>query len=166
MHAIPFTADLIADVQTFDCGSERWSIEVSEWLKGRPEGDCSLSSIKKGTDVWLYKDADELIGFGSLGTTFWKWPTPNGPKTQIGIIPACAVQTQFQHKPDGVPREERYSYLIMGDLIQCARDNGYGILGLFVESENGRARSFYTKLGFTALPDDGKPYIRMFVDLK
>src|SRR5208282_3011519 len=73
---IPFTADLLGHVQTFDCGNEVYQIEVSDWIKN--VGPYAVIGCMKrwGTKVWLYTTGEgDLIGFGSVGSTNWNWET-------------------------------------------------------------------------------------------
>jgi len=74
-----------------------------------------------GTKVWLYEtEADELVGFGSLGVTHWRWDNPKkGQWTPIYIIPFFGVRKTFWEQPPG-PKSERYSRRIFEDLLYKA----------------------------------------------
>jgi ribosomal protein S18 acetylase RimI-like enzyme len=159
LQAIPFTADLLATVQAFDCGSEPWELEVSDWIK-RPAGqDGAVDALARGTSVWLYvNDAGELVGFGSLAKTEQRWPAAKDPKVAASIIPWVAVDRRFWGQPPGPP-EERYASQILDDLISKAlltRDER-PLLVLYVHVNNQRAIAFYQRpyFGFVELH---KPY--------
>jgi ribosomal protein S18 acetylase RimI-like enzyme len=162
-----FSPSLLTDVEGFSCGNEPWQIEVAQWIQDTAGSDCALRSMEeRGTEVWLYRTPEgELVGYGSLGMTKWKWPAPNGPRETVSIIPYVGVQSKFHGEPKGASPNERYAYQIMGDLISKARRRGTKILGLFVDKKNARATAFYTRVGFQSLPDDDGQYARMFLDL-
>jgi GNAT superfamily N-acetyltransferase len=163
----PFSADLLPEVQGFHCGDQPWQQEVADWLKDATGNDCAVRWIERGTQVWLYFTVDgALVGYGSLGTTTWRWPPPDGPKETVSIIPSFAVQTPYQGQPRDAPPEGRYACQIIADLIARAKEQGTRILGLFVDRRNARATAFYRRIGFQPLPDEGRPYLRMFLDLR
>ncbi len=162
----PFSADLLPEVQGFHCGDEPWQLEVADWLKASTSDDCAIRWLERGTRVWLYTtEEDALVGYGSLGTTTWRWPPPSGPEETVSIIPSFGVQTLYQGEPKDAPPEERYACQIMADLVARAKEEDTRILGLFVDRRNARAIAFYQRVGFHALPDEGRQYIRMFLDL-
>lgn len=162
----PFSASLLTDVQDFHCGDAPWDVEVAQWIKEPTSGDCAVKWLERGTQVWLYKTDDgKVVGYGSLGTTKWKWPPPDGPREDVSIIPFLGVDCSFQGQPDAVPREERYAYQIIGDLIYKASLHSAIILGLFVHLQNGKAINFYDRVGFQRLPDQDDGYIKMFLEL-
>jgi hypothetical protein len=72
----------------------------------------ALQSIAKHrTKVWLYFDPDnDLVGFGSLGTTKW----PNFPE-RVSIIPQIGIQSRYHGQPTGAG-ETKYSHQILDDL--------------------------------------------------
>ena len=151
-----FTADDWADVQDFDCGDEPYEKEVSDWLKGPddPTVDSALASIKhpeKPGRVWLYRSAGDIVGFGALAKTDWRWPGKNNdPKLPLSIIIWVAVQKKYWGQPEG-PKEERYSAQILDDLVAEAEQDGktHPVLGLFVHKDNQRAIKFYKEAGFS-----------------
>ena len=141
-------------VQTFDCGSEPWHVEISQWLKA-PDG-AILAPVHPThrSDVWLYlTQEDDLVGFGSLGGTIWPMPQPyNGP-VPVNIIPYMGIARSFWGCPKGAPQEDRYSTLIMEDLINEAEDACVSFkrepfLTLFVHPSNAQAKKFYVRMGF------------------
>jgi GNAT superfamily N-acetyltransferase len=151
LRKIPFTEDLLPVVADFDCGSEVYEVEVSDWIKNKGPG-CVLDAMNKfGTQVWLYvNDENEVVGFGSLGTTKWNWPeSTTKPRIPVNLIPAVAIRKSFWGKPEGPP-EERYSTQMMRDLIAEARKNtGVApVLGLFVHPRNEGAIRLYRRMGF------------------
>ena len=83
----------------------------------------------------------------------------------VSIIPAFAIATRFQGGPKHLPPEERYASRIMGDLLSKAAALGPRILELFVDKRNARAIVFYGRIGFRPLPDEGGPYLKMYLDL-
>jgi hypothetical protein len=105
LQVIPFTPALLPTVQAFDCGSEPWEREVSDWIK-RPAGeDGAVDALARGTAVWLYvNDAGELVGFGSLDKTEQRWPKAKDPKVPASIIPWVAVERRFWGQPPGRPK--------------------------------------------------------------
>jgi ribosomal protein S18 acetylase RimI-like enzyme len=162
----PFSAAHLADVQDFSCGDDRWQIEVAPWIKCESE-DNALRRIAQGTEVWLYRNADrDIVGYGSLGTTDWCWPPPTGPKERVSIIPYFGVQTRFQGEPADGPRDRRFAYLIIRDLVAKAVRHGTRVLGLFVDEDNRRAIKFYENVGFMRLTRGGKKYLRMYLYLR
>jgi GNAT superfamily N-acetyltransferase len=152
----PFTADDIADVQDFDCGDAPYEKEVADWLKGPddPAIDSALTSIKhpqRPGRVWLYKLDDDLVGFGALAHTEWRWPGKNNdPKLSLSVIIWVAVQRKYWGQPAGA-RENRYAAQILDDLVaEAAQDaNTHPVLGLFVHKANQKAIKFYKNAGFS-----------------
>ena len=163
----PFSADHLSEVQGFSCGEEPWQVEVAQWIKSSSGEDNAVAWIEKGTQVWLYKTDDgQVVGYGSLGKSIWRWPPPNGPREVVCIIPYFGLQSRYQGEPKDGPKHERFSARIMGDLIAKARLQGVRLLGLFVHKENHRAIGFYRGVGFAELPGDAGKYVRMVLDLK
>jgi GNAT superfamily N-acetyltransferase len=106
--------------------------------------------MQRGTSVWLFlTEGRDLIGYGSLGQTNWRWPAPADKKVAVQVIPAVAIQKAYWGKPDG-PREGRYSSLILDHLIAEATDRSdvSPLLGLFVHPDNQRAVKVYERGGF------------------
>ena len=155
-----------ADVQNFSCGVDPWQVEVAQWIKAESQ-DNALNRMTEGTEVWLYRNAaGEVVGYGSLGKTEWRWPPPTGSWEVVSIIPYFGVQTRFQGEPRGAPRNERFAYQIVRDLVVKAIRHGTRILGLFVDGDNKRAIKFYEQAGFIALPAGGKKYLGMYLYLR
>jgi len=157
-------------VADFDCGDEPWEQEVANWIKGpRGSGSALDDMANNGTKVWLYEtEADELVGFGSLGVTHWRWDNPKkGQWTPIYIIPFFGVRKTFWEQPPG-PKSERYSRRIFEDLLYKAINDPaqYRLLGLMVHQQSGRAIKFYReKFGFADY-GTSKEYLRMILDLR
>jgi ribosomal protein S18 acetylase RimI-like enzyme len=161
----PFSASLLAEVRDFHCGDQPWETEVSRWLTESAIDDCAVKWMERGTKVWLYRaENGEIVGYGSLGSTKWRMQ-PNEPRQPVSIIPSFALAASFQGEPRHLPSEERYATRIMRDLIAKADSLAPRILGLFVDKHNARAIAFYSRIGFQALPDEGGPYMKMFLDL-
>ncbi len=76
LYAIEFTEADQARLVGFSCGEELWSKHVTEWILG-PD---VLDSMKEhGTRVWLFETVQgDIVGFGSVGTSVWRWPPPDG----------------------------------------------------------------------------------------
>jgi hypothetical protein len=90
---IPFAESLLPKVQSFDCGTEPWEIEVSDWIK-MPEG--AVADLKAGNQVWLFANEDgDLIGFGSLGEAQVRWPTAKDPRIHVPVIPMLGIDKRF-----------------------------------------------------------------------
>ncbi len=150
-----FTPSEWPNVQGFDCGDEPYEKEVSEWLKG-PSGagiDSALNSISdpaRPSRLWLYKLGEEVVRFGALSKTTWRWPGKNNdPTLPLSIIIWFAVQKAYWGQPPG-PKDSRYSAVILDDLIAEARLDAktHPVLGLFVHKDNERAIRFYKGVGF------------------
>lgn len=158
LYAVDFTEadqDRLAD---FNCGADDWSRHVAEWIRGTDV----FESMKRGTRVWLFETRDgEVVGFGSLGATRWRWPPPDGGYTSILIIPMLGVAERFQGQPPDA--EWKYARQIMGHLIAAARQSALESsaksktptewLVLLVHRDNARAIRFYEKCGFELIPD-------------
>src|SRR5712691_4411166 len=101
LQPVRFTPDLLAEVQEFDCGVEPYQHELAVWLLRD-----AVAASARGTKVWLYANqADEVVGFGSLGLTRWKYPQADSAKLGLLIIPALAVRRVFWGKPPGPPED-------------------------------------------------------------
>lgn len=130
---------------------------MTEWIKGAPYGVFDHQAA--GGEVWLYaNDAQEIVGFGALGETTWRWPTNKDRPRRLSIIPALGVDRRFHGQPAGPPGE-RFSSQILLDLVYEAtrhteRDP---VLGLFVHPQNTRAIRFYERAGFV-------PFFRTYTD--
>jgi ribosomal protein S18 acetylase RimI-like enzyme len=164
------------DVQGFDCGSERYESEVADWLKGSIDKDSALAAINdkvRPTSVWLYRLGDQIVGFGALSISEWRWKRKKDPRIPLTLIIWVGLHKDFQGLPKDVPREERYSSLILEDLIiESKKDEVVRpALGLVVHSDNFRAIKLYERFGFTQGFEPykdkttGNTYIRMAVAL-
>lgn len=159
LQKVPFTKELLPIVQEFFCGDLFWEREVSDWIKDAQNG--ALDEIRKDTcEVWLYADPDgQLVGFGSLGATKWRWPTPQDSRVPLNVIPALGVNQRFWGKPEG-PRQDRYSAQILRDLIETARTHTERrpLLGLYVHPQNLRAIRAYENAGFAPFSKTYRAY--------
>jgi len=132
---------------------------MSEWISG---GRALQSMQQFGTKVWLYfNEAGFLVGFGSLGTTRRNWPPPNGDFQELGILPALAIQTDFQSGPKNDP--PKFSDQIMNDLIYKARRLGPPILMLDVHKDNHPAIRLYERFDFQSTGYERDSYVRMSI---
>jgi GNAT superfamily N-acetyltransferase len=151
-----FTESMLPDVADFYCGDEFWEMEPAIWLKAPAHhDDCALSRMRSGNaTVWLYRHpvSNEIIGFGSLGRTRWRFPGASG-RAVINLIPHSAVAKEYWGEPSG-PKEDRYASQIIGDIAEEAKAQSgcEPILGLFVQENNTRAIRFYLRTGFAFVP--------------
>jgi RimJ/RimL family protein N-acetyltransferase len=110
----------------------------------------AIPALTRGTKVWLYANrAHDVVVYGSLGLTRWKYPDADSPKTGLVIIPAVAIRRRYWGKPEGVP-EDRYSSQIMRYLIAeaLAWPGSLPAVGLFVHPDNHAAIRLYERFGF------------------
>lgn len=166
LYAVEFTIAEQARLVGFSCGNEAWSKHVSEWILG---SDVLDSMSKWGTRVWLFEtERGEIVGFGAVGTSKWRWPPPDGTRSTIVLIPMLGID----HRYHGQPADPawRYSRQIMSHLIaegqlmasECSKDAKPKPqwLVLMVHQDNARAIKFYENCGFELIPDvvRGKDY--------
>jgi ribosomal protein S18 acetylase RimI-like enzyme len=170
---IPFTEDLLAKVQGFDCGEEPWQREVSDWIKAPLGSGGALDELGQGARVWLYvTQAGELVGFGSLAATMQRWPRSKDPQVPASVIPMLGVDRRFWGQPPRPP-EERYSAQLLDDLLAEAKRESKErpILILYVHIDNVRGIRFYERAGFVELhkpftdKKTGRQYKRMVLVL-
>jgi hypothetical protein len=103
-----FAPTLLPLVQNVDCGSTLWGQAAAKWLKA-PVTDSTgaLAGMAVGNEVWLYYDGADLVGFGSLGTTTWRIPPPQGERTKLAYIPQIGILRNFQRCPVGAVEDLR-----------------------------------------------------------
>jgi GNAT superfamily N-acetyltransferase len=176
LHRKPFTEADTEHVQGFRCGDASYEKEVAGWLKNT-EGDCAITSIAHPTRpsrVWLYTTPEgTLVGFGALGQSDWRWKGKSDPKVPVTLIIWVGLCVEFQGKPEGVPREQKYSTIILNDLIgEAEKDQASRpVIGLLVHKDNVRAIKLYERFGFAQGFEPyidkttGSEYIRMAVVL-
>jgi hypothetical protein len=177
LRKIPFTEDLREAVRDFDCGSEPWEQPLNAWIKAGTEvrngalfERNQAAGKGKRLDVWLHvNQADELVGYSSLGESNWRWPLPSDPRVPISIIPNVAIQKRFHGKPDDPPR---YSKQILDHLVFEARrqTHRHPLIGLYVDPRNAVAVKVYRREGFQDFqtytdPADGVTYQGMILKL-
>jgi ribosomal protein S18 acetylase RimI-like enzyme len=161
-------ADMKRKIDAFDCGNKVWETEISDALKS---GQV-LGQIHERRDVWLYlTPARELAGYAGLVQSEIVWIEDIGLKRTYLEVSPIGVDKQFWGRKN-VPREERCSYQIMGDLIEEARRRRIApLLFLFVHPCNWRAINFYQNAGFRQMviqrynPRLGNPYRGMSLKL-
>src|SRR5262245_47320464 len=120
LDKIALTAETLRAASGFDCGDQHWARDISDWLKDAGSG--ALADMQAyGTRVWLYKEGDRIVGVGSVGVTWWRWPQPDGPRRRVAIIPNVAVDRDFQRRamPEG---DATYATRILLDLVAEATD--------------------------------------------
>lgn len=158
LYAVEFTEADQARLVGFSCGDELWSRHVTEWIRGSDVVD----SMKRGTRVWLFETTQgEVVGFGSVGTSEWRWPPPKGSKATIVLIPMLGIDFRFRGDPSDP--DWRYSGQLMSHLIAAAQqiahewtgdaDKQPQWLALMVHRDNSRAIRFYERCGFELIPD-------------
>ena len=155
LYAVEFTESDQMRLTGFSCGDEAWSRHVAEWIRGSDV----VNSMQRGTKFWLFENADgEIVGFGSVGRTRWRWPLPDGSYTPILLIPMLGLDSRFQGQP--TDPEWRFSVQIMSHLIHAARAVARGatvghaqrLVGLNGSFRELRAIKFYEKCGFELIP--------------
>lgn len=160
LYAVEFTEADRGRLVGFSCGDEVWSRLATEWILG---SDVLDSMSKWGTRVWLFETVDgTIVGFGSLGTSKWKWPPPSGAqRLTITLIPMLGIDVRYR----GQPADEawRYSRQAMSHLISEAEhiandwsgkpDERPRWLVLQVHKDNARAIGFYEHFGFELMSD-------------
>jgi hypothetical protein len=124
------------------------------------------------TQVWLYETEEgDLVGFGSLGVTKWRYPDPEkSDKRRLLIIPNYAIALPFQGQPPGKENKpRRYSRQIFTDLLRKAMDHpsGLKVIGLFVHPKNAGAIRLYADFNFKPFgePAPRSGYLRMVATL-
>ncbi len=122
LRKVPFTEELLPDVQDFHCGDQPWEAPLAAWIKAGPDvKNGALDEMKKAAqkgkrlDVWLHvNEAGDLVGYSSLGESNWRWPLATDPRVPVNVIPNLAIQKPFQGKPSEPPR---YSKQILDHLF-------------------------------------------------
>ena len=115
LYAVEFKEADQARLAGFSCGDEAWSRHVAEWIRGSDV----LDSMKMGTKVWLFENAEGVIvGFGSVGRTTWRWPPPDGSPTTVMLIPMLGLGTRFHGQPPDP--DWRFARQVMSHLINTA----------------------------------------------
>ena len=130
---------------------------------------AKFGKSKHETSIWLYYHPDgRIVGFGSLGLTRWTNPYPNGKWVDLSIIPALAIQTEFQHLPRDQEVEDNpsFSHQIMGDLLGKAHLQSPDFVVLCVHRDNDKAIRLYKHFGFTFMPGPDPIHKRMLRRLR
>ena len=164
----------LPEVQTFDCGSDPWDIEVADWIQSRAGENSVLEDMRQfGTEVWLHRNEEgQLVGYSSLGQTKYTWPVGTKKKETVNVIPFIGVQKQFQGEPrDAENQNDKYAYQILDELLFYAssKTTRFPLIALSVDDRNTRAIKFYRRRGFEDLKIprvvEGVTYMRMAVPL-
>jgi GNAT superfamily N-acetyltransferase len=145
LRFVTFTPELLDEVRDFEYGDEPYQKELAAWMVNDAQ-----TALQRGTKVWLYvNQAGEIVGYGSLGVTRWKYPDAAARKIEVVIVPAVALRKAFWGKPEGPP-EERYSSQIMRHLLDeaLAWPGRLPAVGLFVHPDNQAAIKLYQRFGF------------------
>jgi ribosomal protein S18 acetylase RimI-like enzyme len=149
---------LASEFASFFCGDAPWCLEAIEWITG----PAAQKSILRGTQVFAYRAADSgrLVGFGSVGTTTWRMPIPDGRPMRLAILPMLAVDQSFHGEPKQFGScTQRFGGQIVTDLVDRARGLGLPLVVLFVHEDNHKAQSLYRKLGFSDFPERVHPQL-------
>lgn len=129
----------------FNCGNTEWQVALNIWITTNEVWD---NIRDRGTSVWIYRRGNDLVGYGSVGTTARRYPPPKGNRLDLAIIPMLALQLPYQGEPQWAAKDDRYSGQIMNDLIFKARSYGLPHLVLYVHPNNEPAKGLYRKFGF------------------
>lgn len=146
LRSVEYAPSMLGLIRNFDFGDEPYQKELGQWII-----DDAEQAMARGTKVWIYvNQADQIVGYGSLGQTNWKYPEPNSNKVTVAIVPAVAIRKEFWGEPKTGDKEEKYSSQIMRELIRQAIEwnASFGAVGLFVHPENLAAIKLYERFGF------------------
>jgi GNAT superfamily N-acetyltransferase len=157
-----FSEQCLDELVDFCCGEHPWEEMQERWIKEK-----ALETIRKyHNQVWLYyNNNDDLVGFGSLGTTSRPYPPPSGNRIKLAIIPSVAVQIRFKGQPVNDP--PKYSHQIILSLLNLAKTyDDVNLLTLDVHKDNTRAIKFYKRFGFVPQGDIHNDHIKMFIRLR
>ncbi|MEX0820144.1 MAG: GNAT family N-acetyltransferase [Pirellulaceae bacterium] len=160
LFADPFTEADQSEMAGLHCGDKPSARAATAWITG---SDVLDSIANYETRVWVFRNqADEIVGFGSLGPTRWRWPPPDGDYTRLLMIPQLGIDARFHGQPPDA--EWRYSNQIMAHLILEAQEFAKEIqrtkpkkkhvelLILQVHKDNVAARRLYERFGFVVMP--------------
>jgi ribosomal protein S18 acetylase RimI-like enzyme len=170
LYACEFNEADQALLAGFSCGNEPWSRHVGEWIRSSDV----LDSMQRGTRVWLFETAArEIVGFGSIGTSRWRWPPPDGASAQLVMIPMLGIAERFQGQPPDP--EWRFADQVMSHLIGEARQLLDASsqsktpllkwLVLMVHRDNARAIRFYKSWNFELIPGVVRRYDHVVMQL-
>ena len=146
LTALPYSPDMVDEVRHFDFGVEPYHQEIADWLV-----NGVTEAMSYGTKVWLYGNpAGEIVGFGSLGETTWRYPNKKSPPIKVAIIPALGLRREFWGCPKDAEPGQRYSSQILDHLIALVPQlpSRPSALGLFVYPANVSAIRLYERHHF------------------
>ena len=178
LHRVSFRAARLAEVQEIDCGDTPCGVDASNWIKGpldSPRSTALKDMQQFNTEVWLYKtETNELVGFASLGGTWWNIGSRKDKKKYINIIPWIGLDTKFWQKPKGAEPNDRYSMLILDDIISetDSHKDREPFIGLLVHRANIPAIKLYNRADFVPHQspytdkETNRVYGRMLLDLR
>jgi hypothetical protein len=167
----------IRGLRDFYCGSDPWAVDAAHWIKTRN----IATERKRGASIWLFGTEElGIVGYGSYSSTqIFNRESPKPLVITLGHIPYIAVRNEFQGKPDGVSKEDRFASLILrhilseavADYLKNAADKTRRpeLHGL-VDVSNNKALTFFRRWNFeitgqTTTPDD-KTYHRIILSLR
>jgi hypothetical protein len=153
---VPFSAALLPDVQGFDCGTDPWETEVSDWIKEPSlERYGALSDLaNRGTEVWLLRlgsPQGPVVGCASLGESRWPLkPSPN-PRTIISTVPNMAIQTP---QKGGSDENGKFSdqFLDLLKFVAQGHAERQRFIGLYVHPNNAPAIRLYQRHKYEFVP--------------
>lgn len=130
--------------------NDPWETEVFAWIKG--DGAPKLNA-QKDSEVIVYAEGDELIGFSGIGPYKVNWPEPDSDRVKHLHVIAVGLDQRYRRLPEG-PREQRYSWRILESIAAsvASKPKFPRIVTLFVHPLNARAIKLYCDYGFRFLP--------------
>ena len=141
---IRITKDDLGLFSDFKCGQENYQHALAVWITGEE----AIKALKGKTRIFAYATArvpEQVVGYGSLGTSNWKLADDESDKVKVQIIPALAVHEKYWGQ--GVCKQ------IVDHLVNEAQQNVNAslLLGLFVHEKNDAAIHVYQAAGFKFL---------------
>lgn len=143
---VDFHPSMVNLIRDFSYGSASYQIELASWIL-----NDSAEAIERGTKVWLYSNqAGQIVGYGSLGQSNWRFPDATSKRTPLVVIPAVAIREEFWGKPESSVKGERYSTQIIEHLLTeaLAWPGALPAVGLYVHPDNLAAIKLYERFRF------------------
>ncbi len=145
------------DVQSFDCGSDEWGINVSDFLK-----EDALNEQKMGLNVtWLCREGGKLVGYTSLVSSALTLKEYPDWMVRLGLsqirrkdVP-CVLVARF-----GVcitAQRRGIGSFMLSSVRGAAIKSKFGVklLTLHVDRKNVAGRSFWESHAFINFPPAG-----------
>jgi len=156
------------DVQSFDCGSNKWDVDVADFLK-----EDALNQQKMGLNAtWLCWENGELVGYTSLvastlvlkGLPDWMNWLGLGQIRRTDV--PCILVAQFGVTSSA--RRQGIGSFMLSWVRGAAFESIFGVklLTLHVDTRNDVGRSFWNSQSFINFPPaGGKNHLFMVFDL-